>query len=112
VTAGYEAARSLLRPGVRMREVYDAGLVAVREAGLPQYSRGHFGHSIGLDNHQEEPPFIGPNDVEIRANMVLCLEVPFYPPDVGGFNIEDMFLITDTGAESLTHLRRDFRVLE
>lgn len=111
LVAGYEAARALLRPGVRMREVHEAGLQAVRKAGLPQYSRGHFGHSIGLDNHQEEPPFIGPNDAKIQANMVLCLELPYYPPDVGGFNIEDMFLITDTGAECLTHLRRDLRVL-
>jgi Xaa-Pro dipeptidase len=105
--AGYEAALPLMRPGTPMREIYDVTLEAVRAAGLPNYSRGHFGHSIGMDDQTEEPPFIGPNEEVLEPGMVLCLEVPYYPADVGGFNIEDMLVITDGGHELLTHLPRD-----
>lgn len=104
LTAGYQAARDLIRPGSRMGDIYAAALNAVRRNGLPNYSRGHFGHSIGLDDKTEEPPFIGPNDTILRENMVICLEIPFYPPDLGGFNIEDMLLVTATGNEALTKL--------
>ena len=111
LSGGFEAARDLLRPGVSMRRIYEAAVGAVRSGGLPGYSRGHVGHSIGLDNHQEEPPFVGPNDAVLLPGMVICLEVPFYPPDVGGFNLEDMFLITEDGAECLTHAPREMREL-
>ncbi len=105
--AGFDAALPLLRPGAVMKDIYDAALAAVRYAGLPNYSRGHFGHSIGMDDQTEEPPFIGPNRAVLEAGMVVCLEVPYYPADIGGFNIEDMFVITDAGHEALTHLPRD-----
>ena len=79
----------------------------MRSHGLPNYSRGHFGHSIGMDDQTEEPPFIGPNDSVLEPGMVMCLELPYYPADVGGFNIEDMILVTESGHEVLTTLPRD-----
>lgn len=105
--AGFDAALALIRPGVAMHTIYDAAIDAVRNKGLRAYSRGHVGHSIGMDDQTEEPPFIGPNDSVLEPGMVLCLELPFYPPDVGGFNIEDMILVTETGHLVLTHLSRD-----
>lgn len=105
--AGFDVAEPMLKPGARMGDIYEAARSAVRANGLPNYSRGHFGHSIGMDDHQEEPPYIGPNDSILEPNMVVCLELPYYPADVGGFNIEDMYLITETGHEVLTHLPRD-----
>ena len=42
---------------------------------------------------------------------MVCLELPYYPADVGGFNIEDMYLITESGHEVLTHLDRDLIAL-
>lgn len=92
-----------------MSEVYDAVLTAVRQNGLPAYSRGHFGHSIGMDDQTEEPPFLGPDPTRLEPGMVICLEVPFYPPDQGGFNLEDMFLINDNGVEPLTHASLEMR---
>jgi Xaa-Pro aminopeptidase len=99
--AGFEAAEAVMKPGATMREVYTVALETVRGLGFPNYSRGHFGHSIGLDDQIEEPPFIGPNDTLLEAGMVLCLELPYYPVKLGGFNIEEVFLITPDGAESL-----------
>lgn len=105
--AGFEAALALIRPGVRMCEIYNTAIETVRHKGLHAYSRGHVGHSIGMDDQTEELPFIGPNNSVLEPGMVICLELPFYPPDVGGFNIEDMILVTETGHEVLTHLSRD-----
>jgi len=104
ILAGYETGFAMLKPGMVMRDIYDAILTTVRSRGLPNYSRGHFGHSVGMDDQVEEPPFIGPNDSVLEAGMVMSLEVPFYPADVGGFNIEDNILITEDGCEALTKL--------
>ncbi|MEM0947217.1 MAG: M24 family metallopeptidase [Pseudomonadota bacterium] len=104
LSSGYAAALEKIRPGALMRDVFQAGIDGVRKYGLPGYSRGHIGHSIGLDGQIEEAPFIGPNETQIKENMVLCLELPCYPPDLGGFNIEDMLLVTATSVRPLTHL--------
>lgn len=107
--AGFETGLSMIKPGAVMNDIYDAVIGTVRAMGLPNYSRGHFGHSVGMDDQVEEPPFIGPNAAVLEAGMVICLEVPFYPADVGGFNIEDVILVTETGHETLTSLPRDLR---
>lgn len=111
LVAGFGKGLSLIGPGRTMRDVYEAAISVVRDTGLPNYSRGHFGHSIGLDDQTEEPPFIGPSDAVLEPGMVVYLELPYYPSDLGGFNIEDMLLITDDGHEVMTRCDRDFRKL-
>lgn len=109
--AGFETGLSMIKPGAVMGDIYDAVIGTVRAMGLPNYSRGHFGHSVGMDDQVEEPPFIGPNESVLEAGMVICLEVPFYPADVGGFNIEDVILVTEDGYETLTNRPRDLRAI-
>ncbi|MDX8443678.1 Xaa-Pro peptidase family protein [Mesorhizobium australafricanum] len=111
LTAGFEVAREMLRPGVRIGDIFNAAIRTVRENGLNNYSRGHVGHSIGLDDQTEEPPFLGPTDDILEEGMVVCLELPFYPSDQGGFNVEDMFLISEGDPEPLTLLEHGFREL-
>ena len=89
-----------MRPGATMREVYIAAVEAVRSLGFPNCSRGHVGHSMGLDDQIEKPPCIGPNDTVLETGMVFALEVPYYPAGLGGFNIEEVMLITDDGVET------------
>ncbi|BAV52946.1 Peptidase M24 (plasmid) [Mesorhizobium loti] len=107
----YDAAALELKPGNTMRTVHRVAEDTVRANGLPNYSRGHFGHSIGIDNLVEERPFIGMNDTVLEPGMVVCLELPYYPPSVGEFNIEDMWLITETGAECLNIASRELLLL-
>ncbi len=104
--AAFEKALSMIRPGITMGEVFHAAIEEVRNRGLPNYSRGHVGHSIGLDDQVEEPPFIGPNDTPFEPGMVMSLEVPYYASSLGGFNIEDMILVTETGCENFNTLPR------
>ena len=104
--SGFEAAEAVMRPGATMREVYTAAVEAVRSRGFPNYSRGHVGHSMGLDDQIEEPPYIGPNDTVLETGMVFALEVPYYPAGLGGFNIEEVMLITDDGVETFNRSPR------
>ena len=98
--SAHARARELMRPGVKLSEIFRAATDEVRSHGFPNYSRGHFGHSIGLDSFVEEPPFISANEeTELQPGMVLCLETPYYAESLGSFQVEDMILITPDGCE-------------
>ena len=94
-----------MRPGTPISAVYRAADERMQALGFPGYSRGHYGHSIGLDTFVEEPPFISATEhSELRPGMLLCLETPYYSASLGSFQIEDMILITETGHENFNTL--------
>jgi len=106
--AGHDAALDAVAPGVKMSEIFAIGQETVRASGLPSYTRGHIGHSVGLDDRIEEPPNISPHEARpLEAGMVLCVEMPYYAHGVGAFQLEDMVVVTETGCEKLTSLDRD-----
>jgi Xaa-Pro aminopeptidase len=43
----------------------------------------------------------------IEPNMVLALETPFYANGLGALMIEEQFLITESGAQSMNRLSRE-----
>ncbi|MCC8024520.1 MAG: Xaa-Pro peptidase family protein [Clostridium sp.] len=101
--AGYDAAMSLIKPGVSMSYVFEQAQEAVRKNGIPNYLRGFVGHSIGCNKFAEEWPYVSPGSREVfQPGMVLSIELPYYNPNLGGFNIEDTIVITDTGYEKFT----------
>mgnify|MGYP000011677165 FL=1 len=98
--SAHSRARELMRPGVQLSEIFRVATEEIRSHGFPNYSRGHYGHSIGLDSFVEEPPFISADEESIlQPGMVMCLETPYYADSVGSFQIEDMILITSEGCE-------------
>jgi Xaa-Pro aminopeptidase len=91
-----------------MSEVFQAGQEAVRANGIANYTRGHIGHSVGLDERIEEAPNLAPMEHRpLEPGMVLCVEMPYYAYGVGALQVEDMVVITDTGYEKLTSLGRE-----
>ncbi len=101
----HAAAREVMRPGTPISAVYQAADERMQAHGFPGYSRGHYGHSIGLDTFVEEPPFISANEhSELRPGMLLCLELPYYSASTGSYQIEDMILITENGHENFNTL--------
>ena len=101
----HAAAREVMRPGTPISAVYRAADEVMHGRGFSGYSRGHYGHSIGLDTFVEEPPFISANEhSELRPGMLLCLEAPYYSASLGSYQIEDMILITETGHENFNTL--------
>ena len=64
------------------------------------------GHGIGLDAH--EAPALSmraPRESLMRPGHIVTVEPGLYHPDLGGVRLENDVLITDSGAEMLTHSR-------
>jgi Xaa-Pro aminopeptidase len=105
---GFRAGADLLRPGIALSEVHRATRAAIRAAGFPGYSRGHFGHGLGAGTGSEEWPFISASsDVVFEPGMVMAFECPWYVDGVGGMIIENQLLITETGHEMMNRLPLD-----
>jgi len=74
--------------------------------GGPNGSKcGFVGHGVGLE--LDEYPVIGPLNHPIKSNMTVAIEPKIIYPDRGVMGIEDTFLTTPNGAESITHIPRD-----
>ncbi len=98
--SAHAVVRDMMRPGVVIADIFGAAATEMASQGFPNYSRGHFGHSIGLDTFVEEPPFISANEQgRLEPGMVLCIEAPYYSASLGSYQIEDMVLITEDGCE-------------
>ncbi|WP_242876948.1 M24 family metallopeptidase [Alkaliphilus peptidifermentans] len=102
----YEGQRRMIKaakPGLPINELFHIGFDYVKEK-YNSYRRGHLGHSISMGPQTAELPCISPNETRpLEAGMVLCVEVPCYIHGKGGFNIEDMILITEDGCQLLTY---------
>ena len=101
--SGHEEALRLMKPGVALREVFQRAVQVVQGNGLPNYVRGHVGHSVGLDQTVEEPPFLSAySENPMVPGNVFCLELPYYAHGFGSIQFEDIVLITEDGHELLT----------
>ena len=96
-----ETAEKLLRPGVSVREIYDAIGVVLREASKPLLPR-HAGHGLGLD-HPEVPAIVKHNDRLVERGMVLALEPGIYEIEGGGLRLEHNYWISADGVERLSN---------
>lgn len=105
VQAGIERAYEVIRPGLPGKQLFEEVMSAVRKSGLPHYQRNHVGHGIGLDGY--EIPNLTPDSPHtLEPGMVMCIETPYYDLGTGGFQVEDMVVVTETGVRSLMTLRR------
>jgi Xaa-Pro dipeptidase len=103
----FEEGIAALEPGRPLREAHRAATAAMHRAGFVSYSRGHFGHSLGATLFNEEWPFISADsDVALEPGMVIAFETPYYIRGLGGFIIEDQFLVGETGLELMSPLPR------
>lgn len=86
-----------IRPGMLASEVAQLGKRAYADLGL-DYKWAILGHSIGLGIH-ESPQIYSWVHEPILPGMVMMIEVGYsdYPND--SFHVEDLIVITETGAE-------------
>jgi Xaa-Pro dipeptidase len=108
---GQDAAIETMRPGVEARDVFDAAVARVREAGIPHYERHHVGHGIGTEFY--EPPLLAPSiGIPLEEGMVFEVETPYYELGFGGTFIEDTVIVRSHGSEIVTRLSRELRVID
>lgn len=105
LAAALGKAEAAIRAGISFAEIYAIGSGAMHEQGFTTYSRGHLGHSVGLTQHFEEPPFIAPDEHRLIApSMVLSLELPYYVYGVGAFQLERMIEVTEQGSHPVDQM--------
>lgn len=93
-----------LRPGLAAKEVDATMRRYFAKEGYDGDCITHAGHAVGND---WGPRITSADDSELTEGMVVAVEPGLYVEGVGGVRIEDDFLLTDGGAESLMSLPRD-----
>jgi Xaa-Pro dipeptidase len=103
VQSAQQAAFARMAPGVPCRAIDEAARAAIVAAGYPGgYAVfGHrLGHGIGLQGH-EEPYFDGGSEVVLEPGMTFSDEPGIYLEGRLGVRLEDIVLVTASGADHL-----------
>lgn len=103
LSAARGAALAVVTAGVSAREVDAAARQALAERGLGEAFVHSLGHGVGLEVH-EAPRLAQRSDDLLMAGTVVTIEPGVYLPGKGGMRLEDLVLVTETGAEVLNRL--------
>lgn len=109
VDAAVAAALAAIRPGVPARVVDEAARGVIVAAGYGDYFTHRTGHGLGSEVH--EPPYMtGTNDLLLEEGMVFTVEPGIYLPGRFGIRLEEVAVVTATGARILSGLSRDLHI--
>lgn len=105
------------KPGIACETLYQLGLdyaqtqgFADRFMGVGQQAK-FIGHGIGLEIN--EAPVLAPRMKQtLQPGMVFALEPKIVIPGTGSVGIENSWVVTDNGAEKLTHCPEEIINLE
>jgi Xaa-Pro dipeptidase len=104
------AGRAAAKPGVPCANVDKAARDVIEQAGYGAYFTHRTGHGIGMEGH-EEPYMRGDNMQLLEPGMAFTVEPGIYLPGRNGVRIEDNVVITETGADVLSDMPREIRVV-
>ena len=109
VEAAVQAALAAIRPGVEARAIDAAARGVIEAAGFgPQFTH-RTGHGLGIEVH--EPPWMtATNPERLEEGMVFTVEPGIYLPGRFGIRLEEVAVVTATGARILSGLPRDLHV--
>lgn len=94
-----EQLRALLKPDVKVCEIYNFADRKIKEAGFGGLVH-HAGHSLGYE-WCEEPRFIAESDQVLKENMLVTLEPGIYLENKFGIRIENNYRVTKDGGVDL-----------
>ncbi len=110
VKEAHDFAIEAIRPGIPFCDIDRVARDHIQQQGYGDYFGHGLGHGIGLAVH-EDPVVNGENKGLIQEGMVFTVEPGIYIPNWGGVRIEDLILVTSQGAEVLTYLPRDLKII-
>jgi len=88
-----------MKPGITLKDMEKIGKDVFIKHGLEKYWIGYVGHFVGLSVHD-----VGPYDKPFKPGVVFNLEPLIEDKDLKiHLRLEDTIVITETGAENLTH---------
>lgn len=101
-----QAAFDAVKPGVPFEVVDQRARAVIEQYGYGDAFLHRTGHGIGIDVH--EHPYVVAGETTVAApGMTFTIEPGVYIEGVGGVRIEDVVLVTESGAESLNTTTRE-----
>ncbi len=106
VLAAHDAAIAAIRPGKTGAEVDHAARQVIEAARFGPAFRHQTGHGLGFCYHEPLPLLQPAYERPLAAGMVTSVEPGIYLSGEFGLRIEDDVLVTESGAEVLSHAPR------
>jgi len=104
------AGRAVAKPGVPCANVDIAARDVIEKAGYGKYFTHRTGHGIGMEGH-EAPYMRGDNMQLLEPGMAFTVEPGIYLTGRNGVRIEDNMVVTEDGADCLSDMPREIRVV-
>jgi Xaa-Pro dipeptidase len=104
------AGRAAAKPGVPCANVDKAARDVIEKAGYGKYFTHRVGHGIGMEGH-EDPYMRGDNMQLLEPGMAFTVEPGIYLAGRNGVRVEDNVVITGDGADCLSDMPREMRVV-
>ncbi len=103
-----EMAASALAPGQSTHVIDGIARAYINKHGYGDKFGHGLGHGLGLS---KEPPYLNPlyPPINLEVGHVCTVEPGIYLPGQGGVRIEDMYVITERGAQNLCSMPKDPR---
>ena len=103
-------ASAALRPGLNVKAADAVARKIIEDAGFGAAFGHGLGHGVGIDIH-EAPRLSKLGKGNLKPGMMVTCEPGIYLENWGGVRIEDMLLITEDGAETLTQCAKPRKIL-
>ena len=100
-----------IKPGVTAETIDEVARTYITQRNYGDYFLHRTGHGIGLDGH-EYPYIIAGDQTVLQEGMTFSVEPGIYLKGKYGVRIEDIVVVTATGAERLNQFPRDLRVVD
>jgi len=111
VEAAQEQAVQVVKPGSEAQAIDRAARGEITQAGYGDQFIHRTGHGIGLDVH-EAPYIVEGNDRKLEEGMTFSVEPGIYLSGKFGVRIEDIVVVTETGAKRMNTSTHALQVVE